>query len=732
MKTAVKLIILVCSIVIASKAQNSAPSAHFNMTVPNHDIRVAQFRVPSGYNPSASYYQVTGFWGHIPGGSVPGNTGSGYGGIQNSQGNNVHIFSIWHSMSEEAIADTANFPYAVYLGHGQDTHFFRGEGVGLRTMNRHLGWETDIWYTSVARVWSKGDESHYGYFYRDGVNGKWRHLTTIAVRHPGLRFSGTHNFFIEDWLATGSNAREMHFRNSLVRDLSGNWSTTSSGRYSVNSWDLGQGGRSYNYRTNWNAGLRGEGSEQYYFMRSGGDNTSPEIPLSSSNTAHTFSLSAGPEKSDAEFPKALITGMGIEYLNDFSSLEINWTVDSLALPQFSYTISVFDNENFSGYPLIQKSRIQPQRRNDILDITGFDIVNKKYFVKLEIEDIFDNVSEPQTASFGEGEIEGFITVTNPVGNNVYVIGDTVRVEWQTNIANQFEISLVNRGSIIETIGTTDSDFYDWIISSDLDEGNEFSISVTGGDVSAVTSAFTIEHPDSTFLQIDRAHVSVYSVSSEQASAGETGAMAIDGYPETFWHTAYNDETHPHYIILRLDSTFALSGLSYLPRQNGQNGRIAEFGIEVSLDGEEWERRASGEWPNGTEIQVVSFTDVSKARYVRLTAYSEVNGGAWASVAGLELFHDALFGDDVSAQLDGLSGSKRGQSTFSASGVIHIHNTPANEIRLYSLSGRLMLTQKLNPQKQNRICLAQNGIARGAYLMQLLENCTVTSASTIVY
>ena len=116
------------------------------------------------------------------------------------------------------------------------------------------------------------------------------------------------------------------------------------------------------------------------------------------------------------------------------------------------------------------------------------------------------------------------------------------------------------------------------------------------------------------------------------------ADALDGDPDTFWHTRYSpaEVPFPHALTVDLGQARPLRGLRYLPRQDMSNGRVAEFEVQLSADGTTWgEPVARGTWPDSAAGQEVSFPAQS-ARYVRLTAKSEVNHHAFASVAELEL------------------------------------------------------------------------------------------------
>ena len=82
-------------------------------------------------------------------------------------------------------------------------------------------------------------------------------------------------------------------------------------------------------------------------------------------------------------------------------------------------------------------------------------------------------------------------------------------------------------------------------------------------------------------------LTVVKVDSEE-TAGENGAAtnAVDGNPNTFWHTQWQDATPecPHEIILELVPPSTIKGFTCLPRQDDNDellGEINPIGRAVS-------------------------------------------------------------------------------------------------------------------------------------------------------
>ena len=123
-------------------------------------------------------------------------------------------------------------------------------------------------------------------------------------------------------------------------------------------------------------------------------------------------------------------------------------------------------------------------------------------------------------------------------------------------------------------------------------------------------------------------------SSEEKLEGEA-AFAVDGDPSTYWHTEYSATTakHPHSLTLVFDSPHSVIGFDYTPRQTNGNGRIGEYEIQFSNDGETFKSFMRGRFPATTERQRILFEKpVESAAAMRIVALSELNGGPWASIA----------------------------------------------------------------------------------------------------
>jgi hypothetical protein len=127
--------------------------------------------------------------------------------------------------------------------------------------------------------------------------------------------------------------------------------------------------------------------------------------------------------------------------------------------------------------------------------------------------------------------------------------------------------------------------------------------------------------------------------ADSEAPGFEAANAVDGNPETLWHTAWEPTPAPmpHHLVIDLGKERPVKGIVYTPRQDMENGRIAAYEVYVSKDGASWgEAVASGTWPGGPAKRTVNIKSPVPARYVKLVAKSEVKGNAFAAVAELEV------------------------------------------------------------------------------------------------
>lgn len=142
-----------------------------------------------------------------------------------------------------------------------------------------------------------------------------------------------------------------------------------------------------------------------------------------------------------------------------------------------------------------------------------------------------------------------------------------------------------------------------------------------------------------FEKIEKVPTTVHFVNSEEPY--EEATLAIDGNPSTYWHTMYSVTVaqYPHWIDLDTREVKNINGITYLPRQSGENGDFKDYEVYVSVDGENWgEPVAKGTFERNKARKIVRFDPV-KGRYVRLRALNSQNGQDFGSAAEIEVLAD---------------------------------------------------------------------------------------------
>jgi len=123
------------------------------------------------------------------------------------------------------------------------------------------------------------------------------------------------------------------------------------------------------------------------------------------------------------------------------------------------------------------------------------------------------------------------------------------------------------------------------------------------------------------------------IHADSEAPDHVAALAIDDDPDTCWHTQWepSPKPMPHELVIDFDHDVTLTGITYLPRQDMTNGRLAE--CELFANGS---RIASVTWPNTSKLQTLRFNQPVTTRSLRLVVKSEVDGHPFASVAELDV------------------------------------------------------------------------------------------------
>ena len=143
---------------------------------------------------------------------------------------------------------------------------------------------------------------------------------------------------------------------------------------------------------------------------------------------------------------------------------------------------------------------------------------------------------------------------------------------------------------------------------------------------------------------------------DSEAPGYEGFRAMDGDPQSMWHTRweFGETPHPHEIVIDLGAAYEISGFAYLPRSGGGNGTIKDYECYVSdRDKAFGDPVVKGTFAQVNAENVVRFPAPVKGRYVRLVARSEVAGRPWTSIAGLRILSEGVeFRASTSSEIGG--------------------------------------------------------------------------------
>jgi beta-galactosidase len=131
---------------------------------------------------------------------------------------------------------------------------------------------------------------------------------------------------------------------------------------------------------------------------------------------------------------------------------------------------------------------------------------------------------------------------------------------------------------------------------------------------------------------------IASCTSEEEGEGQA-VNAIDGDPDTFWHSRWSwDPTkNPNELVIDFGETIQAKGFTYCGRSDMENGRVKDYEVYFSTDGNQWGAATkTGTLGNTSTPQSVVFDAVVSARFMKFVAKSEINHKTFASIAELSI------------------------------------------------------------------------------------------------
>lgn len=156
----------------------------------------------------------------------------------------------------------------------------------------------------------------------------------------------------------------------------------------------------------------------------------------------------------------------------------------------------------------------------------------------------------------------------------------------------------------------------------------------GGNVTAWFTSDPEIKVSNSFEKIEAVATTVINASSVEAGEGNAEHL-VDGDPNTYWHTMWSVTMakYPHWVDFDMGVTRTIKGFTYLPRQDGVNGNIKDYSLQVSDDNKNWKTLIEkGSFEKNSSLKKIMFEKPVTTRYIRFTALSEQNGQDFASGA----------------------------------------------------------------------------------------------------
>ncbi len=151
------------------------------------------------------------------------------------------------------------------------------------------------------------------------------------------------------------------------------------------------------------------------------------------------------------------------------------------------------------------------------------------------------------------------------------------------------------------------------------------------ELSPIVNRIVGEYPAHAFFSINYA-------SSELAEGGAARNI-LDGNPDTYWHSmkGVTVASYPHDLRVDLGGERKLKGIVYRGAPMKTEGRIKNYEVYVSNDGNNWGAPvARGTLENTAEPQQVLFFTPTSAKFIRFVALNAHDGGDFAAIAELDI------------------------------------------------------------------------------------------------
>jgi beta-galactosidase len=289
--------------------------------------------------------------------------------------------------------------------------------------------------------------------------------------------------------------------------------------------------------------------------------------------------------------------------------------------------------NFSAYPYDDAAITKARHLNEL---------DEADFVTVNYDDLVTGLG---TATCGPGilpqyvahsGIYRFLITYRPVEFQKKNIFDYTSEKHVTSelLISQAPVLKRNDDGTISISGDSDATIYYAVNDGNVKKYNKPFDLKKGGKVTAFAEAKG-KTKSTVVSEIFEISKEKWTAKADCSYPGEGPKSAIDNRAETIWHSDWEDDKciQPHFVEVDMKEVLEAKGFYYLPRQDGSNGRIANYNFEVSTDGKKWETVIeNGRFWNFEGKQEKIFDKPMKMRYFKITTLREVNNSAYSSIA----------------------------------------------------------------------------------------------------
>ncbi len=175
-----------------------------------------------------------------------------------------------------------------------------------------------------------------------------------------------------------------------------------------------------------------------------------------------------------------------------------------------------------------------------------------------------------------------------------------------------------------------------LIRTDRDYDLDFTLQLESESPLTPRTACEIALPELP-ERTQRTGAKIVTCSSREPGEGDPEHL-LDGDIGTIWHSQYGVTmgNFPHAVVVELAKPETIKGLRITQRQVGVNGRVKDFTLETSLDGQTWSKPLKGALQNVTPAQDVLLPAPTEIKFYRFTALNNHYGDDYASLAEIEV------------------------------------------------------------------------------------------------